>query len=106
MIKTFTKYVDMVQKLYRRGRPPGWSEEYFRQLSLYTEAFMLQARDTFSKYQLSEWRTSKFHALTHIVEDISHTGGVEYMHGGFYESAHKLFMKYYSMTSKCMSSAM
>lgn len=36
-------------------------------------------------------RTSKYHALNHLVDLLRHVGSIEYLYADFYEGSHKSF---------------
>lgn len=104
--KAFTMYVDMVAFITRRFRTPGWTEDELTELDYDIKAFKSHSCSVFSSYQASGMGTSKWHSLDHVVESLRHVGGIEYLHGGLYEHAHKRFKDAYKLTSRRKRSAM
>lgn len=54
----------------------------------------------------SEWRKRKFHAMTHIGDDIRDTCEMEYILGSFHELYHNIFKQDYRLISKRLVSYM
>lgn len=104
--KTFTKYVDLVNKIHRRGTTPGSNEFELQDLSNDIKDFMGDVRSTFARYQASSMGTSKFHLLNHVVEDIRATGGIEYLSSSLYEKSHKSFKEDHARTSRRIATVM
>lgn len=68
--------------------------------------FMDLVVSALGSFQTSSFRTSKFHTLTHIINDLRDRGRIEYIHGGLYEKAHKIFKDAYKLTSERRGTAM
>lgn len=58
-----------------------------------TKKFIDDAKSVFRDYQVSAMVSFKWHGLEHLVESLEAVGGGEYLHAGYYESAHKVFMQ-------------
>ena len=104
--KVYTRYVDLLHFATRNHFVPGWSASDIATLRTMIREFKIVGKQVFGKYQASGLCTQKWHALDHIPEAIMRTGGMEYVHTGVYEAAHKSFKKMYRLSSRRPSSLM
>lgn len=85
----FTKYVDLVQRIYQKAKAPGWAEQELKKIEEDIKSFKTLGKESFSAYQPSEMGSLKWHMLNHLVADLKRKGGISYMESGIYEMAQK-----------------
>lgn len=60
-----------------------------------TDKFKLRAKAVFCPYQTFNMCTSKWHAVSHVVDALRHAGVIEYLDAEFYKESQKTFKEKY-----------
>lgn len=98
--RTFTKYADLARTLRNENVRKWCTKSDFQMFTEMITDIKNFGCKIFGKYQPSEIKTQKRHALNHLPEYIAGTSAAEYFHLGLYESAHKDFKQMCQQSSK------
>lgn len=94
-----TKYVDMVNLVFRRHMDFEWTKKTIQILRQRIRSFEKKERFAFGKYQAAGLLTQKWHAHDLLCEANLEVGNIESLHGGIHEASHKRFKLIYDRSS-------
>lgn len=92
VMKSYPRYVDLVNFIYFRGEKPGWDGKGLTKLKKMIRMFKNHSRLVIDNYHLSRMATLKRHGLDNLPEELRHIGGSEYLNGSLYERSHRFFI--------------
>ena len=98
-------YSDLVSKVLRYEKPKYWAESEIEEVESMCHDLRKRMLSTLAEFHTSNFRTLKFHMLSHIGEDIRRYGGLHNTEAGTYENSHLMFKNAYRRTSKRTTTA-
>lgn len=104
--KTFTEFVDLVNFILSQNRARMWNEQKLSRLANNIVSLKQIVYSLFCKYLHSSKRTSKWHVLEHVVEDIRRMGSVTFMSSSIFEKSYSVVNENYKATSRREQNAM
>lgn len=85
------QYVDLVRAIRRGESQPGWTERKLSTLQRQIYRSKTRVLAVFGPTTTFKMRTSKWHALSTVVDTLRHLGSVEYPDAGVDNIVHELF---------------
>lgn len=99
-------YIDLVNWVLERPDNMLWTESELKKLDEFVHSFQELIVNQYGKYQPSQFCTEKFHALSHLGDDIRKYGDLRMLDVGIYENRHVTFKEEYGRTSKRSDNAL
>lgn len=93
-------YIDLVNWVLERPCQKPWTCSEVDKLQKFVHSFQRLVVNHFGEHQPSKFCTEKFHALSHLADDIRRFGDIRMLSVGFYENRHVTFKQEYERTSR------
>lgn len=98
-------YIEIIQMIFEKDDDKKWTDDDMADLQKYVKILQSMLISVFSEFQPSQFKTMKFHYLSHLVDDLKNFGDLRMCEVRFYENRQLAYKDEWARTSRKRSSS-